>query len=112
MLRVVSWNIDGLCDLELRERAVSACAHLAAIGADVVFLQEVVDEHIPLIKRYLTPYYRIVTRPRDCPYYTIILVKESEVSVGTVELLSYPSSRMGRDLLLAKIKFKGNEFNV
>jgi len=103
VLRVLSWNIDGL-DTEhgdLVQRTIQAVSDIVDAAPTVVFLQELIMPTLNLIRRLLHPLYHILSN-RNPPgeYFTAILLLKKRVKLTKdVKIVPFPNSKMARELL-------------
>ncbi|XP_029650669.1 tyrosyl-DNA phosphodiesterase 2 [Octopus sinensis] len=103
-IRILSWNIDGLDTNNLKRRTKAVCQVIANENPHVIFLQEVVPESLVVLKKYC-PDYR-VSVSNDVGYFTVTLLKDSEVRTETEEVFPFFSSVMSRCLLLTECVIK------
>ena len=114
-LKLLSWNIDGLDDRDIRERTEAVCDFILSRRPHVVFLQEVVNlTWRPLIVSRLEHEYNCycsLNPPQR--YFNGILVLKREVTVtgNGLQMLDFRSS-MGRHLLKLSIQFSGVDLDV
>lgn len=110
-LRLLSWNIDGLDERDLRERTEEVCRLILLKRPHVVFLQEVVQPTLGILERKLGHIYSLVVNPTPTfHYYPAMLINQKcgEVVVqGKLEVLDFPGTSMGRHLLQLPIAFHG-----
>lgn len=99
-LSVISWNIDGLDQRNLKMRTKAVYRVLESEQADVVMLQELVPCTLSYLREKLTQY-EFVVRSADSPvgYFTAILLRRFRVYVDSSRLLPFTDSLMARDLL-------------
>ncbi|XP_015474039.1 tyrosyl-DNA phosphodiesterase 2 isoform X2 [Parus major] len=90
---LITWNIDGLDLGNLQDRARGVCTYLALYSPDVVFLQEVIPPHLPLLQKKAANY-TIIPGNID-GYFTAIMLKKSRV-----KLLKHEVSICGTELCL------------
>ena len=113
MLKVLTWNIDGLCDLHRKIRTETAVDLISKSKPNVICLQEVIDETKIIIDRKLLQFgYQLATVPGPSSlYYTLIYV-DNNVSIVSSTRLSYignATSVMGRDIGLLQLQIGGYE---
>ena len=113
MLKVLTWNIDGLCDLYRTIRTETAVDLISKSKPNVICLQEVIDETKIIIDRKLLQFgYQLATVPGPSSlYYTLIYV-DNNVSIVSSTRLSYignATSVMGRDIGLLQLQIGGYE---
>ncbi|CAM4632971.1 unnamed protein product [Leuciscus chuanchicus] len=106
-LSIISWNVDGLDTLSLAERARGLCSYLALYTPDVVFLQELIPTYIQYLKKRAVSY--LFVEGSDDGYFTAIMLKKSRVKLLESEIISYPTTQMLRNLLVAQATFSGKK---
>lgn len=111
-IRLATWNVDGLCERHLHTRSRESARLLRASNADVIFLQEVVDESQTIFDAALgKAYRRVVDRPSEgMPYYTLAFVRKDHAIVGVPRRKAFTGharSGMGRDLLVFDVNCHG-----
>ncbi|XP_031759257.1 tyrosyl-DNA phosphodiesterase 2 isoform X1 [Xenopus tropicalis] len=102
----LTWNIDGLDESNVAERARGVCSYLALYSPDVVFLQEVIPPYYEYLKKRAVSY-TIITGNED-EYFTAMMLKKSRVKLISQEIVPYPSTVMMRNLLVANVNISGN----
>lgn len=116
MLRLVTWNLDGLEDRHLDVRTEAACLALLLRPAppDVVLLQEVVPRSF---LAHLRPHfahagYAIVpSQPPEREYFVAAMIRDGS-RVKTAWRAPFRGSRMGRELLGVQLAHEGREWLV
>ncbi|XP_057270702.1 tyrosyl-DNA phosphodiesterase 2 [Pezoporus wallicus] len=104
---LITWNIDGLDSGNLKERARGICSYLALYSPDVVFLQEVVPQHLCLLQMKAGNYIMI---PGNIDgYFTVIMLKKSRVKLLKHDIIPFPTTSMMRNLLVVHVSISGNE---
>ena len=115
-LKLLSWNIDGLDERDLKERTQYVCQVILLKRPHIVFLQEVVDASWgPVIVTKLSRCYNCYCTPSPPQHYynAILVLKDAKVSVGESGLTVHDfCSQMGRHLLQLPIQFSGVELVV
>uniref|UniRef100_A0A667WNK0 Tyrosyl-DNA phosphodiesterase 2 n=1 Tax=Myripristis murdjan TaxID=586833 RepID=A0A667WNK0_9TELE len=104
-LSLISWNVDGLDTDNLAERARGLCSYLVLYTPDVVFLQELIPPYIQYLKKRAVSYTLIEGGEEG--YFTGIMLKKSRVKLLESEIVTYPTTQMMRNLLIAQVNFKG-----
>ncbi|KAM8967703.1 tyrosyl-DNA phosphodiesterase 2 [Pelodytes ibericus] len=102
----LTWNIDGLDQSNVAERARSVCSYLALYSPDIVFLQEVIPPYYDYLKKRAVSY-TIITG-NDDGYFTAIMLKTSRVKLISKEIVPFPGTSMMRNLLVANVNLSGN----
>ncbi|XP_027005695.2 tyrosyl-DNA phosphodiesterase 2 [Tachysurus fulvidraco] len=106
-LTVLTWNIDGLDPEDLRERIPSLLLHLGKYRADVVLLQELVPPYMKILKEIMTDYEFLAGS--DDGYFTGILLRRCRMELVQSNIVKYPTTEMGRNLLMAEVNFSGHQ---
>ncbi|NXU62719.1 TYDP2 phosphodiesterase, partial [Horornis vulcanius] len=104
---LITWNIDGLDPRNLKDRAKGICTYLALYSPDVVFLQEVILPHLPLLDMKADNY-TIIPGNTD-GYFTAIMLKKSRVKLLKQEIVPFPTTTMMRNLLVVHVSISGIE---
>ncbi|XP_050401717.1 tyrosyl-DNA phosphodiesterase 2 isoform X2 [Patella vulgata] len=112
-LRVLSWNIDGLDKLNLESRTKAVYEKIKAENPHVVFLQEVVPPSEAMIRANCSDYRFISGYVHGSfQYYSAILLKKDFLTkFDSSDIIQFPGSIMGRNLLIAKATIKGIKFS-
>jgi len=100
-LRVISWNVDGLCDEGVLERAAAVAAFVLEERPDVVLLQEVTEDNIGMLMEPLSEagFTTCATGAAASAGYFCVVLLSSRFSVTDSCLVPFPGSSMGRHLL-------------
>ncbi|XP_041665971.1 uncharacterized protein LOC121524587 [Cheilinus undulatus] len=106
-LSLMSWNVDGLDTDNLPERARGLFSFLLLYTPDVVFLQELIPPYIQYLKKRAVSY--LIIEGGEDGYFTGMMLKKSRVNFVESEIVPYPTTRMGRNLLVAQVTFKGQK---
>lgn len=106
-LSLITWNVDGLDTVNLGERARGLCSYLALYTPDVVLLQELIPPYVMYLKKRAVSYALIEGSEEG--YFTGIMLKKSRVQLLKSEIVSFPSTQMMRNLLIAQVRFRGQE---
>ncbi|NWR00288.1 TYDP2 phosphodiesterase, partial [Paradoxornis webbianus] len=104
---LITWNIDGLDPGNLKDRARGICTYLALYSPDVVFLQEVIPPHVPLLHMKAGNYTIIPGNTEE--YFTVIMLKKSRVKLLKQEIIPFPTTAMKRNLLVVHVSISGIE---
>lgn len=112
--QVVSWNIDGLDETGTQDflaRTAAVASEILAARPAVVFLQEVIDPGIKMLRLALDGRYTfVVPDPKIYPYYVVILVSVTQlVRVKRSQTLNFRGSQMGRQLLVVEAELHGGK---
>jgi len=111
---ILSWNIDGL-DVQGHEDFLSRLAGVVKQILDtqpaVVYLQEVVDPMLDLLRLALERRYEIITPdPKLSQYYVAVLVSRTRVQcLKETRTVSFRNSKMGRQVLIAQAELHGGK---
>ncbi|KAG9479171.1 hypothetical protein GDO78_012704 [Eleutherodactylus coqui] len=103
---LLTWNVDGIDQSNLAERARGVCSHLALYSPDIVFLQEVIPPYYEYLKKRAVSY-TIITGNEE-GYFTAIMLKNSRVKLISQEIVPFPSTVMMRNLLVANVNVCGH----
>ncbi|XP_078283247.1 tyrosyl-DNA phosphodiesterase 2 [Rhinoraja longicauda] len=107
VVSLLTWNIDGLDETNLPERARGVCSCLALYSPDIVLLQEVTVPYYNYIKKRAGSYIVIPANSDD--YYTVIMLQKSRVKLLKQEIIDFPTTSMMRNLLIVQVNIAGNE---
>ncbi|XP_075069256.1 tyrosyl-DNA phosphodiesterase 2 isoform X2 [Mixophyes fleayi] len=102
----LTWNIDGLDESNVSERARGVCSYLALYSPDIIFLQEVIPPYYEYLKKRAVSY-TIITGNED-GYFIAIMLKKSRVKLVSQEIVPFPNTSMMRNLLVANVNICGN----
>ncbi|KAG7501396.1 hypothetical protein JOB18_048520 [Solea senegalensis] len=106
-LSVISWNVDGLDTVNLVERARGLCSYLVLYTPDVVLLQELIPPYVQYLKKRAVSY--LIIEGGEDGYFTGMMLKRSRVKLVESEIVTYPTTQMMRNLLIAQVDFKGQK---
>ncbi|KAM4630761.1 tyrosyl-DNA phosphodiesterase 2-like isoform 2-T2 [Polymixia lowei] len=106
-LSLISWNVDGLDTDNLPERARGLCSYLVLYTPDVVFLQELIPPYVQYLRKRAVSY-TLIEGGED-GYFTGMMLKKSRVKLLESQIVTYPTTKMMRNLLIAQVKFKGQD---
>ncbi|XP_020355508.1 tyrosyl-DNA phosphodiesterase 2 isoform X1 [Oncorhynchus kisutch] len=109
-LSLISWNVDGLDTVNLGERARGLCSYLALYTPDVVFLQELIEPYVQYLKKRAVSY--TIIEGGEVGYFTGLMLKKSRVKLLNSDIISYPTTQMMRNLLVAQVTFRDQELCV
>ncbi|XP_046702974.1 tyrosyl-DNA phosphodiesterase 2 [Silurus meridionalis] len=104
-LSVLTWNIDGLDPEDAKERLSGLLLNLKKYHADVVLLQELVPPYLEILKEILTDYEFLLGN--EDGYFTGILLRRCRIELVQSNIVKYPTTEMGRNLLIAEVNFSG-----
>uniref|UniRef100_A0A2C9KZS8 Endonuclease/exonuclease/phosphatase domain-containing protein n=1 Tax=Biomphalaria glabrata TaxID=6526 RepID=A0A2C9KZS8_BIOGL len=108
---LLSYNLDGLDPEDLMTRAEGACNVLLDENPEVIFLQEVVTDSLPIIRARCMPDYDIFLglegkRRGPRSYFIATLVRKDCSLVERATILPFPTSNMSRTLLEVQCQIK------
>ncbi|XP_026155669.1 tyrosyl-DNA phosphodiesterase 2 [Mastacembelus armatus] len=106
-LSLITWNVDGLDTDNLPDRARGLCSYLAMYTPDVVFLQELIPPYVQYLKKRAVSY--LIIEGAEDGYFIGMMLKRSRVKLVESEIVTYPTTRMMRNLLVAQVDFKGQK---
>ena len=105
----VTWNIDGLHKVNIKERTMAVISTIQERNLDIVFLQEVVSESYDLLNSHLSSAYLFTDNKANVSeeqyYFTAILLKRETLWVKNITYIPFENSGMGRDLSMVNAKF-------
>ena len=111
ILRLLSWNIDGLDEKNTNERTEEVCRIILLKRPHLVFLQEIVGSTQAILVQRLGHVYSLFVNPAPLAhYYPVILInhKCGEIVVnGRLNVFEFPGTSMGRHLLQMNVTFHG-----
>ncbi|CAF1103478.1 unnamed protein product [Adineta steineri] len=106
--KVLSWNIDGLDEqektIDIRTRGVIDV--IKREEPDAVFLQEVISIAFDLIRNLLPEYDSYAGNTEG--YFVVILTRRELFKVQNFEIIPYPGTNMGRNLLIVHTMYKNS----
>ncbi|XP_052002297.1 tyrosyl-DNA phosphodiesterase 2 [Xyrauchen texanus] len=105
-LTVISWNIDGLDTENVYARAKGLLSCLGKHRADVVLLQELIPPCLKVLQNVMKDYEFL--QANDEGYFTGILLRKDRVQFIQSNIVKYPTTEMGRNLLIASVNFLGH----
>ena len=106
-LRVCSYNVDGLDDATLLNRASEVCSILleqepGGFLPDVILLQEMVPANVPVfLSRLVSAGYVVAPSsiPENDGYFTLAFFNGARIQITSSTRTPFPGSQMGRDLI-------------
>uniref|UniRef100_UPI0037E97A7F tyrosyl-DNA phosphodiesterase 2-like n=1 Tax=Semicossyphus pulcher TaxID=241346 RepID=UPI0037E97A7F len=107
-LSLISWNVDGLDGEKQPQRARGLCSYIMSHSPDVVLLQELIQPYIRFMKTRLEVNYAFIEGGKE-DYFTGMMLKKSRITLLDSEIVSYQTTRMMRNLLVAQVLFKGQK---
>jgi len=96
-LIMVSWNIDGLDQTNLKRRTRAVVKNLQEEAVDIAFLQEVIPETFAYLESKLPNYECIAAKHEN--YFVATLLRKGRVYMDKSKVVDYPGSTMYRHLL-------------
>uniref|UniRef100_A0A3Q3X9R6 Tyrosyl-DNA phosphodiesterase 2 n=1 Tax=Mola mola TaxID=94237 RepID=A0A3Q3X9R6_MOLML len=106
-LSLITWNVDGLDTDNIAERARGLCSFLVLYTPDVVFLQELIPPYIQYLKKRAVSY--LIIEGGEEGYFTGMMLKKTRVKFRESEIVTFPTTQMMRNLLVAQVDFKGQK---
>ncbi|KAM4725242.1 tyrosyl-DNA phosphodiesterase 2 [Anableps anableps] len=106
-LSLISWNVDGLDTDNLAERARGLCSYLVLYTPDVVLLQELIPPYVQYLRKRAVSY--LIIEGGEEAYFTGMMLKKSRVKFLESEIVTFPTTQMMRNLLVAQVTFKGQK---
>ncbi|XP_034721022.1 tyrosyl-DNA phosphodiesterase 2-like isoform X1 [Etheostoma cragini] len=107
-LSLISWNVDGLDPEEQPARARGLCSYIISHSPDVVLLQELIQPYTRFMKKRLADNYTFIEGGKE-GYFIGMMLKKSRITLLDSQIVEYPTSRQGRNLLVAQVLFKGQK---
>ncbi|XP_067304331.1 tyrosyl-DNA phosphodiesterase 2 [Pseudorasbora parva] len=104
-LSVISWNIDGLDSDNVFDRVKGLLSLLGKYRADVILLQELIPDYLKILQNIMKDYQFLQASEEG--YFTGILLKKDRVQFIQSNIVKYPTTEMGRNLLIANVSFLG-----
>jgi len=104
--KLFSWNIDGLDEHGIEIRTQGVIDIIKSEQPDVIFLQEVIPTTLKLIRNFL-PEYDSYAGNIDS-YFVVILTRREMFKVHGFEIVAYPGTVMGRNLLIVHTTYKNS----
>ncbi|UJR31786.1 hypothetical protein I4U23_019264 [Adineta vaga] len=104
--KLLSWNIDGLDIYGLELRTQGIIDVIKKEKPDAVFLQEVIPDSLHKFQTCLPEYN--VFAGNFVNYFVVILTSHETLKVHNFELIPYPGTRMGRNLLIVHTTYKNS----
>ncbi|PVD32224.1 hypothetical protein C0Q70_07656 [Pomacea canaliculata] len=107
-IRLLSWNIDGLDNNNVKTRAKAVVNTINSEKPHVVFVQEMVPSNEAVLREGLTNYQAICggTGSKE-GYYTGIFLQKQHTILEDYQIKPFFSSQMARSLLIASCLVKG-----
>ncbi|XP_056877309.1 tyrosyl-DNA phosphodiesterase 2 isoform X1 [Takifugu flavidus] len=106
-LSLITWNVDGLDTDNLADRARGLCSFIVLYTPDVVFLQELIPAYVQYLKKRAVSY--LIIEGGDEGYFTGMMLKKTRVKLLESEIVTYPTTQMMRNLLVAQVDFRGQK---
>ncbi|XP_068201510.1 tyrosyl-DNA phosphodiesterase 2-like isoform X2 [Palaemon carinicauda] len=95
--RLITWNLDGLDEKNLKKRTKAVIKILEIEKADIVFLQELIPATYSYLEARLPQFHFIVGN--DEQYFTATLLRRTTVYYDDHTVYPFDNTRMGRNLL-------------
>ncbi|XP_073703234.1 tyrosyl-DNA phosphodiesterase 2 [Garra rufa] len=105
-LTVLSWNIDGLDMENIFYRVKGLLSQFGKYRADIVLLQELVPGCLTMLQNIMKDYQFL--QGSEDGYFTAILIRKDRVQFLQSNIVKYPTTEMGRNLLIANVSFLGH----
>ena len=114
VLRLLTWNIQGLDDDLVIERAMAVCDEIVGKGADIVYLQEIVPNTWDAITKRLQDRYYFYRDEAPHRYFHILMVRiDSDIVVeGDAQVMKFPNTTQSRLLLHLPVTFHEHELHL
>ncbi|KAK4289355.1 hypothetical protein Pmani_037668 [Petrolisthes manimaculis] len=95
--RFITWNIDGLDNLNLKKRTKAVAKVIESEKADIVLLQEVVPSTLSYLQDLLPQFVFIVGDTME--YFTATLLRRTTTHYDDHTIIPFDNTTMGRNLL-------------
>ena len=100
-LTMITWNIDGLDQKNLKRRTRAVIETLQNVGADIVFLQEVIPETFSYIESKLPNYECVAAKQEN--YFVATLLRRGRVYLDRHKVVDFQTTRMYRHVLAVQV---------
>lgn len=114
VLTLLTWNIEGLNQDRVIERAMAICDEIEEHEADIVYLQEIIPKTWDAITERLQHQYYFYRDEMPRRYFHILMIRiHSDVEVqGDVQTMKFPNSTQSRHLLHIPVRFHNIEMHL
>lgn len=114
ILRILTWNIEGLNDELVVERAMAVCDEIESRVADIVYLQEIIPKTWDAITNRLQSKYYFYRDEAPHRYYHILMIRidSAVVAEGDIQVMKFPNTTQSRLLLHIPVKFHDREMHL
>ena len=110
----MTWNIQGLDDDLVIERAMAVCDEIEERVADIVYLQEIIPKTWDAMTARLQDKYYFYRDEAPHRYFHILMVRiDSDIEVeGDVQVMKFPNTTQARLLLHLPVRFHKHEMHL
>ena len=107
MLKLLTWNIDGLDDRDGHKRTLAVCEKVQEMQPDILFIQEVIPQSWNTLTSHLKNYEHFCKDNAFYSYYFHIISVHKDILklIGDIKITDFPGSEMGRHLLSCQVQF-------
>ena len=114
VLRLLTWNIQGLDEDLVVERAMAVCDEIEEHVADIVYLQEIVPVTWDAMTKRMEDRYYFYRDEAPHRYFHILMIRiDSDVVVeGDVQVMKFPNTTQSRLLLHLPVTFHNHEMHL
>ena len=114
VLRILTWNIEGLNEELVVERAMAVCDEIESRVADIVYLQEIIPKTWDAITNRLQSKYYFYRDEAPHRYYHILMIRidSAVVAEGDVQVMKFPNTTQSRLLLHIPARFHDREMHL
>ena len=116
VLRILTWNIEGLNPVLVIERAMAVCNEIESRVADIVYLQEIIPKTWDAItNRLQSKYYFYRDKAASLRrYYHILMIRIDSpvVPEDDVQVMRFPNTKQSRLLLHLPVRFHDREMHL
>jgi len=104
-LTLLSWNIDGLDEISQNKRFTAVLHVIANVNPEIIFLQEVVNQHLKPLDDLLGKMYNTFISDPKAPYFCVTLVSKN-IMVKASEVIPLQNSEMLRSATIVEAKWQ------
>ena len=114
ILRLLTWNIEGLNERLVFERSMAVCDEIESRVADVVYLQEIIPKTSYAITNRLESKYYFYRPERPHHYFHILMVRKDSAVIpeSDVQVMEFPNTSQGRSLLHLPVRFHNHKMQL
>lgn len=111
-LTFFTWNVDGLERKNLSSRFNAVLYVIAKANPEVIFLQEMIPELIPPLKKLMEPMYSIVSdEDQTSPYFCVSLVSKN-IKITYQSIIKFENTGMFRSMICIEGQWQKLKLNL